>query len=197
MKYALIIGMFFLFISCQNNTVAENNKYFYDIDRKTIFIKGDLQKLTALQKGEADKYKKTKDEKYLLSSIYLKLFYQPTHIKQVPIVYNLLKLNNNRYDFLSISCYYNLAFQFENSSPQLAMKFIDDAIKTDLETQYYLSHLYHLKGRLYYNQEDYTKAKYYFTKALKSYKPKQKLYIASMYNNFGMVDDKLNNQYRP
>ncbi|MBB6329137.1 DNA-binding CsgD family transcriptional regulator [Chryseobacterium sediminis] len=129
-----------------------------------------------------------------MSSKFTELFiYRNDRVKQILLVYKLLKLNNDRYNYISISCNCNLAYQFEKTSPQQAMRFIDAAISLDLQTKYYLPHSYHMKGRLYYNQKDYVNARYYFNKALQVLKPTDKVYIASMYNNLGMVDDKLNN----
>lgn len=95
---------------------------------------------------------------------------------------------------MSIACNYNLATQFEISSPEWSMKYINEAIELNesMGNKYYLPHLYHFKGRLFYNKEDYKNALVFFKKALHIYnKKKDLLYIASMHNNFGMCYDKM------
>lgn len=76
------------------------------------------------------------------------------------------------------------------------MRHINEAIKLNekLGNKYYLPHLYHFKGRLFYNKEDYKNAFAFFKKALNYFnKKKDLLYVASMHNNFGMCYDKMGN----
>ncbi|MDR3023084.1 LuxR C-terminal-related transcriptional regulator [Chryseobacterium sp.] len=149
------------------------------------------KEINKIKEREFEKFKKTKDEKYLLSSKLIELF-QNRHNdpKLIPLVYKLLKLNDGKYNYISTICNFNLALKFENNSPRLAMQFIDIAIKSD--RKYFLPHLYHAKGRFYYTEGKYSNALFYFRKSLKVTDPNDKLYIASMYNNFALVDDKLN-----
>ncbi|WP_223609557.1 hypothetical protein [Chryseobacterium sp. OSA05B] len=113
---------------------------------------------------------------------------------QTPLVYELLKLNNNRYEYISITSYYNISMQFKKTSPELAMHFIDGDISynKNLMELYYSGDLYHMKGRLYYNSKSYTSALYHFNKASKSFRPDDKLYTDSMHNNFGLTYSRVN-----
>ncbi|MDH6252961.1 DNA-binding CsgD family transcriptional regulator [Chryseobacterium sp. H1D6B] len=194
--YSLL--MFLSAASCHSSKEAEN-KYLYDINGEVSTVIYKPTKIKALHDREAEKYKKTGDKKYLISSRYIDLFYyynstdNKDGLKQLPLVYELLKLNNNEYDYISIACNFNLAFQFENNSPKLAFHFLDEAIVQDEKSgkKYFLPHLYHLKGRLFYNQKDYNRALFYFNKSLQNLDKKDILHIASMYNNFGSCYEKM------
>ncbi|SHG23777.1 tetratricopeptide repeat protein [Chryseobacterium sp. OV279] len=153
---------------------------------------------------ELKKYNETGDKKFLISSRYTESFVDLKNtgkssdvlgLYQLPIVYDLLKLSNGQYRFVTASCNFNLAVKFEKNSPKLAMQFLDKAIAAEEQSggRYFLPHLYHFKGRLYYNAKDYKNAIIYFGKALKIHDAKKdQLYIASMHNNFAMCYDKMN-----
>ncbi|MEY8760555.1 hypothetical protein [Chryseobacterium tongliaoense] len=188
MKFFLLLFYLFLCVSCAEKDDA--NEYFYNLTQELSPIYKEPGKIKAIQKREFAKFKTTKDEKYLISSRYAEFFLKEHNdSKQVPVVFELLKLNNDRYTFISMICNFNLALELENTSPKLAMQFLDNSIKFDRELNktYYLTHLYHAKGRFYYNDKNYSKAMYYFRQALKNFTPDQKLYIASMHNNFGLT----------
>jgi tetratricopeptide (TPR) repeat protein/DNA-binding CsgD family transcriptional regulator len=198
----LIFLLSILFLILPTKKTKDDNDYFYGISKEIAPIRFEPKKIAALETREFEKYKATNDEKYLISSKYIKLFlYSPENtlnniesIKQAPSTYELLKLNNDRYEYISIACNFNMTFYCEHNSPKLAMKFLDNAIRINekLGKKYFLPHLYHIKGRLYFNEKNYPKAMFYFNKALQTYKKEDLLYIASMYNNFGLVQDKLN-----
>ncbi|MCS3868658.1 tetratricopeptide (TPR) repeat protein/DNA-binding CsgD family transcriptional regulator [Chryseobacterium ginsenosidimutans] len=198
----LIFLLIILFSISPTEKGKDDNDYFFGISKEIAPIRFEPKKIAALEIRELGKYKDTHDEKYLISSKYIGLFlYAPENtlnniesIKQAPATYELLKLNNNRYEYISIACNFNLTFYCEHNSPKLAMKFLNDAIKINekLGKKYFLPHLYHIKGRLYFNEKNYPKAMFYFNKALQNYNQKDLLYIASMHNNFGLVYDKLN-----
>ncbi|WP_034670764.1 tetratricopeptide repeat protein [Chryseobacterium populi] len=189
--FLLFLFNLFLFVSCEKKDDA--NDYFYNLTQELSPIYKEPDKIKAIQKREFTKFEKTKDEKYLISSRYTEYFLKEHNgSKQIPVVFELLKHNNDRYAFISMICNFNLALELEHTSPKLAMQFIDNSIKFDqkLNKTYYISHLYHAKGRFYYNDKNYPKAMYYFQQALKNLKPDDTLYIASMHNNFGLTYDK-------
>ncbi|MDR6919566.1 hypothetical protein [Chryseobacterium sp. 2987] len=162
-------------------------------------IVSDPKKIRLLYDRELKKYKKSNDLKYLMSSKYLERFLyigEDNNIKQVPLIYELLKLNDSKSEYISISCNFALALQFEQNSPEFGLKFLDDAIKIDERygKKYFLPHLYHAKGRWFYNAKKYSSAIYYFNKSLQNLNKDDLLYIASMYNNFGMTFNKLGKQ---
>ncbi|MDN5479511.1 MAG: hypothetical protein L0G39_21510 [Chryseobacterium sp.] len=186
----------FLCISMSPRPEVTGNDYFHELTKELKPIVDYPAKISQLQQQELGKYKKSGDEQYLISSKYVELFlYRNNTNKQIPLVYELLKLNNNRYEYISMTSYYNVSIQLEKTSPELAMHFIDEAIifNKTLTALHYSGHLYHMKGRLYYNSKSYTSALYYFNKALKSFRPEDYLYTASMHNNFGLTYAKLNN----
>lgn len=184
----------FLFISCVQPD--KGNEYFASLDREISPHRGTkLEEIKNIYIREHQKYTETGKKIFLISSKYTELaLYADERLTQIPMVYELLKLNNDKYDYVSIACNFNLASQFEKSSPEWSLKCIDKAIELDERTdkKYYLPHLYHFKGRLLYNDNDYKTALEYFNKAIKSYNPKnQVLYISSMHNNIGMCYDKM------
>lgn len=182
----------FFVLSCSSS--EEGNEYFNSINEELSPIRENPKKIKVLYERELQKYKKTGDNKFLLSSKYVEIVLSANErLKQIPMVYELLRLNDNKYEYLSISCNFNLASQFEKTSPDWSLKCIDEAIKFDEKTNknYFLPHLYHFKGRLFYNAEKYDDALTYFNKALQVYNPQKELiYIASMHNNIGMCYDK-------
>lgn len=186
-----------LLLSCESK--KEDNEYLHSIDKELSPLKGNNKQVEKLYKRELQKYHNTGKEIFLISSKYveLALYGDPSlRLKQIPMVYDLLKLNKDRYDYLTIALNYNLASHFEKSSPEWSMKCIDEAINTDEKTEkkYFLPHLYHFKGRILYNEEKYDDALIFFGKALRIYNLRNEiLFVASMHNNFGMCYDKMNN----
>ncbi|WP_223608319.1 LuxR family transcriptional regulator [Chryseobacterium sp. OSA05B] len=204
MKIVVFIFISFFSLLLINSCRSEDdNEYFYNLNDyvSAEYSNYNLTNIRAQYDKELAKYKKTGDKKYLLSSKYVELFlYYNTDsqyaLKQIPLLYELLKLNNDQYEYISISCNFMLALHFEHNSPKFAMYFLDEAIKTDekIGKKYILPHLYHAKGRLYYNEKNYSAAMLYFNKALKTYikRKDDKIFIASMHNNFGMCFNQLN-----
>lgn len=207
-----VFGSFFLLFSlmvtaCDSSQKEDVNEYFIRLHKEITSFADKKDKIShayftkaldSLHRRELFKYKNSGDEKYKLSSKYIEIYYYSsidpnTFIRQLPTVYELLKLNNNRYDYITIFCNFNLAYQFEHNSPELAMQFLDSAIETEKKSEkdYELPHMYHLKGRLYYNKKDYKKGMEYFDLALKTYKKDDFLYISSMHNNFGLCYEKM------
>lgn len=191
-----IVYILFLFlISCLSAKQTDND-YFEQLTQELTRVNAQAITIKAIQKRELIKFEEYGDEKYQLGSIYTSLFlYQEDPLKQLPIVYNLLQKNDDRIEFLSITCYHYLALQFEKNSPSLSYNFLNKAIKiAEHIKSVFLPHLYHSKGRLYYNEKNYDSAEKYFLKANYFFKQKKdNFYQASMYNNLAMVFEKRNN----
>lgn len=197
-KYLLYFLFFsFLFTSC--NSSSEDD--YFDILNKKINTSLAARKedrhviIKRFYNEELQKYNEDKKQLYLISSKYVNvLYFADKRNEQIPLVYELLRLSNGKYNYVSITCNYNLATQFETSSPDWSMRHINEAIELNekVGNKYYLPHLYHFKGRLLYNKADYPNALVFFKKALNTYnKKKELLYIASMHNNFGMCYAKM------
>ncbi|SFN14388.1 Tetratricopeptide repeat-containing protein [Chryseobacterium oleae] len=195
-----------IIVSCGSSEKEEANTYFHNINEEVSKLVNQPEKIKALQTKEQKKYESTGDRKYQISSRYIELFFNYDNaetkndenaIKQIPVVYELLILNNNEYDYITIACDFNLAHQFEHQSPKLAMQFLNDAIKIDEKSgkKYYLPHLYHLKGRFLFNSKNYSQALIYFKKSLLSLdKIRHNLiFISSMHNNFALTYEKMGN----
>lgn len=157
----------------------------YNIDNKT-----QLQKIADLEKN---KFEKTKDSLYFMSYKYALLFTfdqdKKDRISHFLTLMELWKANNNKYSIVITDVNFSLALHFENYSSNLSFYYLNQSIENELKIKnsQSLPHLYHVKGRLYYNEKKYDKAHEYFTKALKLYAPNEYLYIASMHNNFGLI----------
>lgn len=198
---ALSVLLLFLLSSC-TTSVEKGDDYLYKFNDEVSAITNQPEKIKALGKRELEKYKKTGDRLYLISSKYCGLFIRHgefPNIDEITLDYELLNLNNNQYNYITITSNFNLAYQFVNISPDQSMQFLNKAIEMDEKTgkMYILPHMYHLKGNLYYNKEDNSKALAYYNKALESYIKRGRkddvLYIASMYNNMGIVYKKTKN----
>ncbi|WP_223606298.1 tetratricopeptide repeat protein [Chryseobacterium sp. OSA05B] len=204
-KVLIVLVFSVIIVSCSSSEKDEANNYFYNINEEVSNVANNPEKIKALHDRELEKYKDTGDRKYQIGSRYIELFYSykgssenpndEIAIKQIPIVYELLMLNNNEYDYITIACNFNLAHQFEHKSPKLAMQFLNDAIKLDERSgkKYYLPHLYHVKGRLLFNNKNYSQALIYFRKSLQILdKTRHNLiFIASMHNNFALCHEKM------
>ncbi|MFN1219001.1 helix-turn-helix domain-containing protein [Chryseobacterium kwangjuense] len=172
-----------------------DNDYFFELSKEISHIQDHPEKIKMLYKREIKKLRQTNDFKFLISSRYIQLFfYLKEPLQQIPLTYELLSINDNRYPFISIACNFSIALKFEKNSPKLAMQYIDKAIieNEKLGKRYMLPHIYHAKGRFFFNASDFKNAELFFHKALKLYGPDEKLYTASMYNNFALINDKLN-----
>ncbi|WP_265428450.1 tetratricopeptide repeat protein [Chryseobacterium sp. YIM B08800] len=197
-KYLLYSLFFsFLFISCNS---SKGDEYFDELHKKidkTLYKQKEDRDIIIknFYNEELQKYNESNKKLYLISSKFVNILYHAEkRNEQIPLVYDLLRLNNGKYKYVSIACNYNLATQFEISSPEWSMSHINDAIAANekIGNKYYLPHLYHFKGRLLYNKGDYQNAFIFFKKALNTYdKKKELLYVASMHNNFGMCYAKM------
>ncbi|MFP3593502.1 helix-turn-helix transcriptional regulator [Chryseobacterium sp. SIMBA_038] len=185
-----LISFFFLY-SCHSQN---DNEYFYQLDKEYTALNNDREKIYGLYIKENEKYKKTQDLKYLISSKYIEMFLYPDNrSKKISLIYELLRINNDEYDYITTACNFNLALEFEEASPKLCLQFLNAAIKIEEKSdkKTFLPHLYHMKGRWYFNHNNYYQAKLYFGKGLNSLCRKDTLYIASMYNNFALCDQRM------
>ncbi len=187
-----------IFSSC-GRTTEEGNSYLKDINDEISKLHESIQYVDVIYRRESNKYKQSNDDLYLIGSKYIQFFnnyhnHKAEKLKQIPLAYELLKLNNGRYEYISIICNFHLALLVEYTSPQQSMQFINEAIKIDEEEgrNFFLPHTYHMKGRLLYDKQDYHGAISYFQKALENLDKSDILYRASMHNNFGMCYDKIN-----
>ncbi|MBL1219669.1 tetratricopeptide repeat protein [Chryseobacterium sp. L7] len=202
-KILTVLTFLMVIVSCRSKKDEANN-YFNRINEEVSRLIYQHEKIKELKEREQRKYEKTGERKYHISSKYIELFYDYNDtedkddefgLSQIPIVYELLMLNNNDYDYITIACNFNLAHQFEHKSPKLSMQFLDEAIKLDEESgkKYYLPHLYHLKGRSLFNDKKYLEALSYFNRSLQNLdKTRHNLiYISSMHNNFALCYEKM------
>lgn len=198
-KILLLFLFFTSMISCKNE--ERSNEYFYNLTNELSPLQNNRNYILKAKNRELEKYKKTNEKKYLIASKYVEflLYREETNPKkyfaQIPLIFQLLHLNNNEYSFVSMACYFHLALQYEKTSPELAMKFLNSSIAYDKEdhNEYFIAHLYHAKGRFLYTRKDYSKALYFFKLSLNKLAKNESLYRASMYNNFSLVHYKTRN----
>lgn len=195
--YILVFFSLLFLVSCQPSPKNEeaDNKYFLNLldEFSVILNQGDLisqpGKFQRLYSREQKKYKETGDVKYQLSSKFVKMFsLHQSPVKQLPVIYELLKLNNGKYACISTVGNLGLAIYFEENSPDLSYDFLNEAIKSDAAMgKKELPHLYHARGRWYFKKKQYVQAINYFKKARDIYiKNNNLLYVSSMHNNFGL-----------
>ncbi|WP_415328047.1 hypothetical protein [Chryseobacterium sp. MMS23-Vi53] len=180
----LFIGVLFMIISCNNET---NQEYFYDINEKLNYANNDQRKISSLYLIELKKFNQSKNKKYQLSSKYVESFLYPENKpKRISLLYELLKINDNKYTFLTIACKYYLAIEVEKISPVLCFHFLNDAIQLEELSQKktFLPQLYKLKGKWNYDQQNYTDAQNYYLKSLKF--KNDLLFTTSVYNALGL-----------
>lgn len=194
--YRSIIFAFILLFTLNSCGSEDKNLYFKAINNEITKIQRDHRKIETIYNRELGKYKRTHDEKYLVSSKYAEYFLFPDNkLKKISLIYELLKINDNKYDYITIACNFFLAFELERTSQKLSLQFLNDAIKIDERNKetHFLAQLYHLKARLYFTHKNYTLAKFYFNKALHTFDKKDKLHIAAMYSSFGVCDQRTGN----
>ena len=191
-KLLLIFFLSFILLGCDSTT--EDNEYFYTLHEELILHRKDGKKLKEIYLRELSKYDETKKEKFLISSKFAEIsILKEKRLEQIEANFNILKLNKNKYKYITTSCNYFLARKFENSLPKSSLFYIDNAIDADEESiqKRQLPHLYHFKGRLLYNLGQYNEAISFYKKALKIHtERKQTMYVASMHNNIGLCYEK-------
>ncbi|MCS3529906.1 hypothetical protein [Chryseobacterium sp. JUb7] len=189
--FRTLIYIFIALSSIYSCHAKNDNEYFYGIDKEITPINHNKEKLKSLYRREFDKYKKTHELKYLLSSKYVEnSLYSDDKLKKISIIYEMLRINDDEYTYITVACNFFLGLELETTSPKLSLQFLNEAIKIEEKepTNMFLPHIYHMKGRWYLNHGNYSVAKQYFNRALQSFKKEDKLYIASMHNNFGLCD---------
>jgi len=155
--------------------------------------KKQLVKIADLEKN---RFNETKDSLYFISYKYALLFTfdqsKKDRIDHFVTLTELWRANNNKHPLIITDVNFSMALHFENYSSKLSFYYLNLSIDNELKIKNSksLAHLYHVKGRLYYNDKNYKKANEYFTKALRLYSPSDYLYISSMHNNFGLVYQK-------
>lgn len=177
-----------MIFSCRSK---DDNHYFHEIDKQLTEAKHNVGKIRAIHKLEIEKYKRTRDIKFLLSSKYAENYlYTDNAAKKIPIIYEMLRINADRYEYITVAGNFYMGLELEATSPKLCLRFLNEALKTEEKSKekIFLPHIYHAIGRWYYRQGKYFVAKTYFYKALRSFKKEDKIYIASMYSNFGICD---------
>lgn len=198
MKGRILLFLSLLFLmSCQpsQKNKEADDRYFSNLleEFATIIKQGDLTsqpaKFQRLYNREQKRYRETGYIKYQLSSKFVEMHaLHQSPVKQLLVIYELLKLNNGKYAEISTICNLGLAIKFEESSPNLSFDFLNEAIKSDATIgNKQLPHLYHARGRWYFKKKQYAQAIDYFDKAMNIYMNRNELlYVSSMHNNFGL-----------
>ncbi|MEY8760916.1 hypothetical protein [Chryseobacterium tongliaoense] len=126
MKNTLCYLLFIIFFSCQQTSSVDGNDYLYHLNDEIIQVDYNAPKLKAISDRELKKYKATHDKLYLLSSKYAEMFLYAkpsTKAEQIRLDYEMLKVNDDKYQYITIACNFNLASQFEFSSPKCRLSF--------------------------------------------------------------------------
>ena len=195
--------IFFIFFFTLNFSKG-NDDYFRNIEKEVGKAQRNKQQLQILYKREVDKYSATKEQKYLVSSIYLNFYIYNDEekkdvldrkYKRVTLVFELLKINNNESNFITAMCYYNLAMSFEGRSMAISTEYLNKAIKIAEENNFYLQlpYFYSAKASRFYIDKDYDNVILYYSKALYNLQPDNYLDRSSMHNNIGDSYSRKNN----
>lgn len=192
LKILFVIFCSFLLSGC--NSVEDDNEYFYALNEEVSLHRNDQKKVKDIYLREYHKFEDTHKDLFLISSKFVEIStLADKRLEQIEAIYNLLKLNNNKYRYITTNCNYYLALKFEKSLPRSSLTFIDNAIDTDEKSirKRHLPHLYHFKGRILYDLGAYNKAILFYNKALKIHNErKQTLFVSSMHNNISMCYEK-------
>ncbi|MCY1660429.1 tetratricopeptide repeat protein [Chryseobacterium sp. SL1] len=196
MKKNLSFFILFFFTLC-----FSQDEYFRQLKKRIEFNINHEKPLKNISDAEKEKFEKTKDTIYYISYKYTLAFSlvqeNKDKIQHFLTLSELLRANNNRYSVVTTDVNLALALQLENYSHDMSFDYINKSIENEekIKNSRSLPHLYHFKGRLYFNIGKYDKALEYFRKALLLYIPEEYLYISSMHNNFGLVyEDQKNRQ---
>ena len=187
-KIATLLFLLFCFF-CYSQ---EGENYLNNLEQKIVASNRDENKVKIIAQEELAKFTKTKDSLYFIAYKFTLL--HPTNISEPQFerfknAINLAKINAGKYPIITSNTYENISGYLEIYSPEMSMYFINLAIENEKETPHkeFLSHFYHMKGRLLFNKENYRDALFFFKEALKHYNKNNFLYISSMYNNIGLV----------
>lgn len=185
----------FLFLVFFANVLHANLPQEYFIELKLKLSKAFNQKniINKIREEEFQKFKNSGNEDYLLAYKYATLYFYDLKKDGVQFFITsneVLKLNNARYPIITTEANNSIANYLEGFSPEISLKYINEAISNELrynEKSDLIPHLYHFKGKLYFNLKNYDQALHFFQLALNHYKSTDYLYISSMHNNFGLV----------
>lgn len=180
-----------------NSVISQEKNYFVDLDVEISKLSSH-DKIKNIIKREREKFDSTNDSLYYMTSKYAEFYNlnDSNRYESLPLYFELLKVNSNKYESLTIMCYYGIAQQFEKIAPKLSIEAINQAIESEQKinkSNHLLPHLLHFKGRVLYNCKDYKEAINYYYKALQIFKNRKEiLYVSSMYNNISMIYEKKN-----
>lgn len=189
MKKALLTILMSLVCSI---ALSQEKNIFVDLEVELSKLNANNQRINIVNR-EREKFKSTHDSLYYMTSRYAELytFNEDNRYKTLPILFELIKINNNNYESLTIGCNFGIAQQLENVAPDISLECLNRAIEAEESLngeKHLLPHLFHFKGRLFYNAKDYKSAINFYNKAIAIYKKrKEVLFISSMYNNISMI----------
>lgn len=191
MRKNLSFLIFLFFTLC-----FSQEEYLQKLKRNIEINSNNKKQLLKIADVEKNRFNETKDSLYFISYKYALLFTfdqsKKDRIDHFVTLTELWRANNNKHPLIITDVNFSMALHFENYSSKLSFYYLNLSIDNELKIKNSksLPHLYHVKGRLYYNDKNYKKANEYFTKALRLYSPSDYLYISSMHNNFGLVYQK-------
>lgn len=171
---------------------SQKKNYFVNLEVELSKLNSNTQKNNIVNR-ERDKFNSTHDSLYYMTSRYAELytFKDENRFKTLPILFELIKINNNKYASLTIGCNFGIAQQLEHIAPDISLECLNRAIEAEEslnKDKHLLPHLLHFKGRLFYNAKDYKSAITFYNKALAMHKKRNEiLFVSSMYNNISMI----------
>lgn len=185
-------GYFFvllIFFSCGKNTKPD----YFNLNDEITNSQGNSNELKKIVEREKQKFLFSQNLSTELSYRYAESFLiDNNRIDKISKLYEIILKNNNKYEPITLLCDYHIAEELQQSSPILALEFIDEAIEIEKKNKStkFLPHLYHLKGKYYYQKEDHNNAILYYLKAFEVFRKQKNItYKASMYNNIGLCYD--------
>ena len=191
MKKNLSFLILFFFTLC-----FSQEEYLQQLKRNIEINISDQKKLKEIAESEKEKFDKTRENLYYISYKYALLYTygkdRQSRTAHFVTLTDLLRANDDQYSLIATDVYFSLAFHLENYSTDMSLEYLNKAIENEIKIKNSLSipHLYHMKGRFYYNMKKYDEAMKYFNKTLSTLRPTDYLYISSMHNNFGLVYQK-------
>ncbi len=176
-------NILFLFIlSVSVNVWSED---FHSFNKRVFYANTDFS--TSL-KAERDLYKSTKDVSHYYRAKYIESFIYGKQNDSKRRLKTLVWLEDNCKDeALLANVQFHMAYFFKSIGiEEIGLKYSLKALsskKMDPALQY---EVYSLVATSYYKLKDFKKAGYYFEKALQLFNGKNKLNLASCYNNIGL-----------
>lgn len=119
----LFLFFSFSILLCSCHSSDKSNKYFENIDKElTKSVREDPNKIKKLYDRELKKYNESQNKIFLISSKLIQISNPSLLYREgdkIVKLYNLMQLNDNKYEYISIVCNYNLAMYFEITSPPI------------------------------------------------------------------------------